>query len=50
MNPSYYELDDTEHETINRFLSTLVEKSVSELQASYCLDVEEVVRRCELYF
>ena len=46
MNPSYYELDNTEHDTVNRFLSMLVEKSVTELEASYCLEVSEVGSSC----
>ncbi|XP_071491238.1 activating signal cointegrator 1 complex subunit 3-like [Diadema antillarum] len=39
MNPSYYELEDTSHEGINRFLSQLVEKSLLDLAYSYCIEI-----------
>lgn len=39
---SYYNLDDTDHNSINRFLSGLVEKALFELESSYCLEVGEV--------
>ncbi|KAL4233009.1 activating signal cointegrator 1 complex subunit [Mactra antiquata] len=41
MNPSYYNLDDTDHNSINRFLSGLVEKALFELESSYCLEIGE---------
>uniref|UniRef100_A0A8B9HHQ3 Activating signal cointegrator 1 complex subunit 3 n=1 Tax=Astyanax mexicanus TaxID=7994 RepID=A0A8B9HHQ3_ASTMX len=42
MNPSYYNLDDINHETINKFLSNLVEKSLRDLECSYCMEIQEV--------
>uniref|UniRef100_A0AAR2JKC4 Activating signal cointegrator 1 complex subunit 3 n=1 Tax=Pygocentrus nattereri TaxID=42514 RepID=A0AAR2JKC4_PYGNA len=41
MNPSYYNLDDTSHETINKFLSNLVERSLRDLECSYCMEIQE---------
>ncbi|RUS90749.1 hypothetical protein EGW08_001460, partial [Elysia chlorotica] len=41
MNPSFYELDNVEHDTINKYLSGLVERSLMELEASYCLQIGE---------
>ncbi|GFO03586.1 activating signal cointegrator 1 complex subunit 3-like [Plakobranchus ocellatus] len=37
----FYELDNTEHATINKYLSSLVERSLMELEASYCLEIGE---------
>jgi replicative superfamily II helicase len=48
MNPTYYHLEDTDHDSINKFLSGLVEKATSELQSCGCLQIEEVIQR-ELY-
>jgi len=42
MNPSYYELEDTDHESINKYLSELVEKATYELETSGCLEIDEV--------
>lgn len=42
MNPSYYELEDTDHESINKYLSGLIEKATSELETSGCLEIDEV--------
>ena len=39
---SYYELDDTDHDTINKFLSKLVEKALFDLECCYCLEIAEV--------
>lgn len=39
---SYYELDDVNHETVNRYLSTLVERSLRDLGCSYCIEIQEV--------
>ncbi|KAI0228850.1 Activating signal cointegrator 1 complex subunit 3 [Lamellibrachia satsuma] len=39
--PNYYHLDDTNHDVINRYLSTLVERALSELQMSYCIELAE---------
>uniref|UniRef100_A0A672MCQ8 Activating signal cointegrator 1 complex subunit 3 n=1 Tax=Sinocyclocheilus grahami TaxID=75366 RepID=A0A672MCQ8_SINGR len=41
MNPSYYKLDDITHETINKFLSNLVERSLRDLECSYCMEIQE---------
>ncbi|XP_031554350.1 activating signal cointegrator 1 complex subunit 3-like [Actinia tenebrosa] len=41
MNPTYYDLQDTDHDSINAFLSELVEKATSELQSCGCLQIEE---------
>ncbi|XP_072018769.1 LOW QUALITY PROTEIN: activating signal cointegrator 1 complex subunit 3-like [Amphiura filiformis] len=41
MNPSFYELEGTDHDSINRFLSHLVEKSLLELQNCYCIEIAE---------
>lgn len=39
---SYYSLEDTEHNSVNTFLSQLVEKSVVDLGYAYCLEIGEV--------
>lgn len=39
---SYYELDDVNHETVNRYLSNLVERSLRDLGCSYCIEIKEV--------
>ena len=39
---SFYNLDNTDHGSINKFLSSLVEKALFELECSYCLEVGEV--------
>ncbi|MBN3311110.1 ASCC3 protein, partial [Amia calva] len=44
MNPSYYNLDDISHDTINKFLSNLVEKSLRDLECSYCMEIGEDCR------
>ncbi|KAJ8290873.1 hypothetical protein GJAV_G00018670 [Gymnothorax javanicus] len=41
MNPSYYNLEDVSHESINKFLSNLVEKSLRDLECSYCMEIGE---------
>lgn len=41
MNPTYYNLDDTDHHSMNTFLSNLIEGAIYELQSSYCVDVYE---------
>ncbi|XP_073703976.1 activating signal cointegrator 1 complex subunit 3 [Garra rufa] len=41
MNPSYYNLDDINHETINKYLSNLVERSLRDLECSYCMEIQE---------
>ena len=42
INPTYYGLDDTDHNSINTFLSNLIEGAVTALQISYCVTVLEV--------
>ena len=41
LNPSFYGLEDVNHDSINSFLSNLVERSVLDLEASYCLEIGE---------
>ncbi|XP_062896378.1 activating signal cointegrator 1 complex subunit 3 [Mobula hypostoma] len=41
MNPSYYNLDDINHNNMNKYLSNLVERSLSDLESSYCISVGE---------
>lgn len=45
MNPSYYDLENTEHEEVNKYLSTVVQTCVTDLEGSYCVEVDEV-RKC----
>uniref|UniRef100_A0A673AIY4 U5 small nuclear ribonucleoprotein 200 kDa helicase n=1 Tax=Sphaeramia orbicularis TaxID=375764 RepID=A0A673AIY4_9TELE len=42
MNPSYYNLEDVSQESINKYLSTLVERSLRDLECSYCIEIKEV--------
>uniref|UniRef100_A0A8B9PMV7 Activating signal cointegrator 1 complex subunit 3 n=1 Tax=Apteryx owenii TaxID=8824 RepID=A0A8B9PMV7_APTOW len=42
MNPTYYNLDDVSHDTMNKYLSGLVEKSLFDLECSYCIEIGEV--------
>ena len=39
---SYYQLEDTSSGAINVFLSEIVAKALQELEASYCIEIEEV--------
>ena len=39
---SYYQLEDTSSNAINTFLSQIVAKALQELEASYCIEIEEV--------
>ncbi|XP_075603901.1 activating signal cointegrator 1 complex subunit 3 [Balearica regulorum gibbericeps] len=41
MNPTYYNLDDVSHDTMNKYLSSLVEKSLFDLECSYCIEIGE---------
>ncbi|XP_019946883.1 activating signal cointegrator 1 complex subunit 3 [Paralichthys olivaceus] len=41
MNPSYYSLEDIGHESVNKYLSSLVEKSLRDLECSYCMEIQE---------
>ncbi|XP_033120994.1 activating signal cointegrator 1 complex subunit 3-like isoform X2 [Anneissia japonica] len=47
MNPSFYQLDKTDHATINKYLSHLVERSLIDLELSYCVLVGEDNRSVE---
>ncbi|XP_076136691.1 activating signal cointegrator 1 complex subunit 3 [Alosa pseudoharengus] len=47
MNPSYYELDDISNDTINKYLSSLVERSLRDLECSYCIEIQEDERTIE---
>ncbi|KAM9004103.1 activating signal cointegrator 1 complex subunit 3 isoform X1 [Sarcophilus harrisii] len=47
MNPSYYNLEDVSHESMNKFLSNLVEKALIELEYSYCIEIGEDNRSIE---
>ena len=40
-NPAYYHLEDLADENINTFLSNIVSSKIQELQASYCVAVDE---------
>ena len=42
INPTYYGLDDTDHNSVNTFLSNLIEGAITALQMSYCVTVLEV--------
>ncbi|KAK3097620.1 hypothetical protein FSP39_011463 [Pinctada imbricata] len=37
----FYHLDDTDFDSINKYLSSLVEKALYELECSYCLEIDE---------
>ncbi|XP_020701426.1 DExH-box ATP-dependent RNA helicase DExH14 isoform X3 [Dendrobium catenatum] len=41
LNPSYYELEDTESKTINTYLSRLVQNTLEDLEDSGCIKVNE---------
>lgn len=43
---SYYSLEDISHESINRYLSNLVERSLRDLEGSYCIEIKEV---CDVF-
>lgn len=42
MNPSYYELEDTNNDSVNKFLSALVENAIKEVESSACIEIGEV--------
>jgi len=46
MNPSYYELEDTANDSVNKFLSALVENAVKEVENSACVEIGEVGNLC----
>ena len=39
---SYYDLEAVSDESVNKFLSKIVEKIINDLSESYCLVVDEV--------
>lgn len=39
---SYYGLEDTSHQAVNTYLSSLVERSLRDLECSCCIEVKEV--------
>ncbi|XP_051922360.1 activating signal cointegrator 1 complex subunit 3 [Hippocampus zosterae] len=41
MNPSYYSLENVSHDSINKYLSSLVERSLRDLECSYCIEIKE---------
>ncbi|EDO46714.1 predicted protein [Nematostella vectensis] len=41
MNPTYYDLQDTDHDSVNKYLSRLVESAAAELELSGCLNTGE---------
>ncbi|XP_038129491.1 activating signal cointegrator 1 complex subunit 3 [Cyprinodon tularosa] len=41
MNPSYYNLEDVSHDSINKYLSGLVANSLRDLECSYCIEIKE---------
>lgn len=43
MNPSYYGLENVDHDVVNKYLSTVVQTCVGELERSSCLEVDEVM-------
>ncbi|XP_048670508.1 activating signal cointegrator 1 complex subunit 3 isoform X3 [Marmota marmota marmota] len=47
MNPSYYNLGDVSHDSVNKFLSHLIEKSLVELELSFCIEIGEDNRSIE---
>ena len=42
MNPSYYNLESMEHDEVNKYLSSVVQDCIGELNKSYCLEIDEV--------
>lgn len=46
MNPSYYELEDTANDSVNKFLSALVEDALKEVENSACVEIGEVRNLC----
>lgn len=45
---SYYNLEDISHEVINKYLSNLVERSLRDLECSYCIEIKEVCKCKEM--
>ena len=42
MNPSYYQLEDTSNNAINKYLTKIVSNALTQLENSYCIEIEEV--------
>ena len=42
INPSYYDLEDIDNDSVNKFLSALVEGAVREVENSACVEIGEV--------
>lgn len=49
MNPSYYELEDTNNDSVNKFLSGLVEDAVSQVETSACIEIGEVIESARAF-
>lgn len=49
MNPSYYELEDTNNDSVNKFLSGLVEDAVSQVETSACIAIGEVIKSARAF-
>jgi activating signal cointegrator complex subunit 3 len=41
VNPSYYELESLDHSQINVYLSQMIQKTLNELEESFCIQVDE---------
>eukprot|EP00026_Physarum_polycephalum_P000144 Phypoly_transcript_00144.p1 GENE.Phypoly_transcript_00144~~Phypoly_transcript_00144.p1 ORF type:complete len:2136 (-),score=361.95 Phypoly_transcript_00144:17-6424(-) len=41
MNPTYYNLEDTSTEAINKFLSEKVDSTLSDLETAHCITIDE---------
>lgn len=41
VNPSYYELESLENTPVNKYLSFLIQRSLTELENSYCVTVAD---------
>jgi activating signal cointegrator complex subunit 3 len=41
VNPTYYQLEELDNDRINRYLSKLIQQSITTLQGSYCVNVDE---------
>lgn len=41
VNPSYYELESLDQTPINKYLSFLVQKSLNELEESFCVSIAD---------
>jgi len=41
VNPSYYELESLDHSQINVYLRQMIQKTLNELEESFCIQVDE---------